>query len=186
MQVNVLAGHVLCLLLLPISVAAQSPSAFERSLVVFQTDLPAVHEQAMKQREGDLFVYFYRPGDPLHSKMDSLVFSDERLSRYIMENFGALAANVDTEIGEKILEIFNPGHAYHSPFIAVANKRYSNTLISYGWHNVSPDLDEYGLDSNGQHWLKLVAMKEFGQLPPKPGAEEWGRWSARVVELRSE
>lgn len=183
MQVKVHSGHLLCLFLLPFSVAAQAQLVFEHSKVIFQSDLPAVHEKAMKQQDGDLLVYFYRSGDPLHSKVDSLVFSDERLSRYIRENFGALAADVDTEIGKQILEIFHPYHEYDSPFIAVANRRYSNTVFIHGLHHVSPYLDEYGFDSNGQHYLKLLAMKEFGQQPPNPGEEEWGRWTARVREI---
>lgn len=187
MRATLLVGSAVVLVVLCMitrSVASAQP-AFKHSKVEFAIDLPNAYNTANHQHEGDLFVYFYRSGDSLHAKVDSLVFSDERLSRYISENFGALAVDVDTEIGKQVFDVIDPGHAYQVPFVAVVSKRYLNTMLSYGWHHVSPWLDDYGLDTNGQRWLMLVSMKEFGHRPSMPGDEDWGRWSARVQELIS-
>lgn len=175
-----LASTVLCI---AATCAAMAQPVFKHSEIEFMAELPAAYEAANQKHNGDLFVYFFREGDSRHVTMDSLVFSDERLSRYVNDNFAAVAANINAEVGGRLLEIVQPDAPYDGPFIALINRQRSSIVFFHGWENVSPWLDDYGLDANGQYWLSLVSAKEFGAPPSRPGEEGWGRWSARVREL---
>ncbi len=179
---SALASTVLCI---AATCAAMAQPVFKHSEIEFTVNLPAAYEAANQEHNGDLFIYFFREGDSRHVKMDSLVFSDERLSRYVNDNYAAFAANIDTEVGGRLLEILRQDRPFDGPFIAVINRQRSSPIFFHGWENVSPWLDDYGLDSNGRHWLSLVSAKEFGALRARPGEEGWGRWSARVNELIS-
>lgn len=163
------------------NVAAQP--LFPHSKVHFETDLEAAYVDARAEHGGDMLVYFYRQGDESYRLLDSLVFSDERLSAYANENYANLAVDLDSPVGQRLFAIYNPGVEEAQPYIVVTSGRFLRTSGFHGWENEWPWPDEYGLNDAGQKWLLLVSMKEFGEAGIRPGDDNWGAWSARMREL---
>jgi len=131
---------------------------FEAGSLTFHTDLYAALDDAVAHYGGDLLIYFYQPGDASSQKIESVVFTDERISAYINEHFGRLAVEVGSETWEELMKRYRSGHPADWPHVLLDLRRSFEHVDYHGWENTRDGADLEGI------LQRLKFAKEVGWM----------------------
>lgn len=147
---------------------AQAQPIFTYSGVNFEPEQFVDLEKARQDFDGNVFIYFYKKGDPRHLAADSLFLSSDKISTLLNGKYASFAIDLQSDYARLLFSRLEPGGRADEPFVMLLNLEHETHQAIWSTWGAHPDdrMDTFQLDR--MYW-KLWNFADHGSTLPKEG-----------------